>query len=88
MNISRLKCDKRFYHVDDITVIDDSYNASPDSVKSGIDVLCSLPNQGKKIAVLADMMELGDMSEQAHFDTGVAVGSTLTDVLITVSQER
>ena len=38
----------------------------------------------KKIAVLADMMELGDMSEQAHFDTGVAVGSTLTDVLITV----
>ena len=72
------------YHIDDITVIDDSYNASPDSVKSGIDVLCSLPNQGKKIAVLADMMELGDMSEQAHFDTGVAVGSTLTDVLITV----
>ena len=37
-----------------------------------------------KRQVLADMMELGDMSEQAHFDTGVAVGSTLTDVLITV----
>ena len=36
------------YHIDDITVIDDSYNASPDSVKSGIDVLCSLPNQGEK----------------------------------------
>ncbi|MFR1213686.1 MAG: hypothetical protein ACLSCV_01945 [Acutalibacteraceae bacterium] len=35
------------YHVDGITVIDDSYNASPDSV-SGIDVLCRLPNQGKK----------------------------------------
>ncbi len=30
------------------------------------------------------MMELGGMSEQAHFDAGVAVGSTLTDVLITV----
>ena len=72
------------YHVDGITVIDDSYNASPDSVKSGIDILCRLPNQGKKIAVLADMMELGDMSEQAHFDTGVAVGETLTDVIITV----
>ncbi len=72
------------YHANDITVIDDSYNASPDSVKSGVDVLCSLPNKGRKIAVLADMMELGDISEQAHFDTGVAVGQTITDVLITV----
>ncbi len=72
------------HHANGITVIDDSYNASPDSVKSGVDVLCNLRNPGKKIAVLADMMELGELSEQAHFDTGAAVGQTSADILVTV----
>lgn len=72
------------YEISGITWIDDSYNSSPDSVKSGIDVLCSLPNQGKKIAVLADMMELGNISQQAHFDVGAFIAETKTDILITV----
>lgn len=75
---------QRIYESHGITVVDDSYNASPDSVKSGIEVLCSLPNPGKKIAVLADMMELGDFSDQAHFQAGVSVAETKIDVLITV----
>ena len=74
------------HRVKGITVIDDSYNASPDSVKSGVEVLCSIRNRGKKIAVLADMLELGSFSEQAHFETGVAVANTAVDALITVGE--
>lgn len=70
-----------------IKVIDDSYNASPASVKSGIDGLMQLDNPGRKIAVLADILELGDISEQCHYDTGVEVAKEKLQVVVTVGQE-
>ena len=51
-----------------ITVIDDSYNASPDSVISALRILGNY--KSRKIAVLADMLELGDYSEKGHRDVG------------------
>ena len=53
-----------------ITVIDDSYNASPVSMKAGIQVLCDMPAAGRKIAVLADMKELGEGSPDFHREIG------------------
>lgn len=53
-----------------ITVIDDSYNASPVSMKAGIDVLCDMPSEGRRIAVLADMKELGPDSPKYHREIG------------------
>lgn len=53
-----------------ITLIDDSYNASPVSMKAGIDVLRDMPTEGRKIAVLADMKELGPDSPQYHQEIG------------------
>lgn len=53
-----------------ITVIDDSYNASPASMKAGIEVLVSMPGNGRKIAVLADMKELGKEELRAHEEIG------------------
>ncbi len=73
------------YHVNEITVIDDSYNASPDTARSSLQVLSSL-RSGRRIAVLADMLELGDYSEQAHFDVGVAAAKAGVDILITVGK--
>lgn len=70
-----------------IKVIDDSYNASPASVKSGIDVLMQLDNPGRKIAVLGDILELGDISQQCHYDTGVAISSEKLQIVVTVGQE-
>ncbi|HIQ98464.1 MAG TPA: UDP-N-acetylmuramoyl-tripeptide--D-alanyl-D-alanine ligase [Candidatus Scybalocola faecavium] len=70
-----------------IKVIDDTYNASPDSIKSGITVLGILDNPGRKIAVLADVLELGDMSWQCHYDTGCFIAGTHVDEVVTIGQE-
>lgn len=50
----------------DITVILDCYNASPTSMKSALSVLGSMEVSGRKVAVLGDMLELGDMSAELH----------------------
>lgn len=51
-----------------ITLIDDSYNANPDSMKSGIDSLSQL--SGRRVCVLGDMLEMGSESEAMHLDIG------------------
>jgi UDP-N-acetylmuramoyl-tripeptide--D-alanyl-D-alanine ligase len=53
----------------DITVVDDSYNANPDSVCAAIDVLCELP--GPQLLVLGDMGEVGDQGPQFHTEVGL-----------------
>lgn len=72
---------------DGIKVIDDTYNASPDSIKSGISVLVQLDNTGRKIAVLGDVLELGAMSRQCHYDTGKDISTARIDEVITVGTE-
>ncbi len=52
-------------------IIDDTYNASPDSMKASLDVLSDIEVSGKKFAVLGDMFELGENSKQFHYDVGV-----------------
>ncbi len=51
-----------------LTLIDDSYNANPDSVRAAIDVLASLP--GPRLLVLGDMGEVGTQSPQFHHEVG------------------
>ena len=51
-----------------IKVFDGTYNANLDSMKASIDVLAQY--QGRKIAVLADMLELGDKAESEHYGVG------------------
>ena len=49
-------------------VIDDTYNANPDSMKAAIDVLCQF--KGRKIAILGDMAELGRFRKKLHIAVG------------------
>ena len=56
-----------FHHM---TLIDDAYNASPDSMRAALSVLSSMEGKGKKIAVLSDMLELGPDSETYHRQVG------------------
>ena len=78
---------QQIHELDKITVIDDSYNASPDSIKSGIGVLMAVKSTGKKIAVLADMLELGERSAQAHLALGAYAAASGVDAVVTVGRE-
>lgn len=69
------------------TVIRDCYNASPDSMKSGLSVLSLYENCERKVACLADMLELGESSKSSHLAVGELVVETGADVLITVGKE-
>lgn len=53
-----------------VKVINDAYNASPTSMLAAIDVLKKLPGYKRKIAVLGDMLELGDQEETFHYEVG------------------
>lgn len=64
------------------TVIDDSYNANPGSVKAAVDLLTSLP--GKHLLLLGDMAELGESEAAQHADVGSYAAQKGTDRLMAV----
>lgn len=68
-------------------IIDDSYNASPDSMKSGIGVLKELENVSRRIAVLADVKELGEISKQSHYEVGEFIAENSLDCVVTIGEE-
>ena len=63
------------------TVLDDSYNANPQSMQAALNVLGDWPCQGAKIAVLGDMLELGDVSEECHEELGRLAAQRADQVL-------
>lgn len=67
----------------DTTIIDDSYNASPAAVEEALNALESAPTGGRRIAVLADMLELGRYSAEEHRKAGAAA-ATVVDFLVTI----
>ena len=69
---------------DNITIINDCYNASPDSMKSSLDVLNTY-TEGRKVAILGDMYELGTKSSEAHTEIGAYAG-TKSDLLVAVGE--
>lgn len=84
LQFKNLSMRQNVYNLQDITLIDDSYNANPDSMKSALAVLAQIGRGKRKIAVLADMLELGDMAKNLHFEVGAFAASMDVDVLITV----
>ena len=61
----------RFEHIKDkFTIINDCYNANPDSMLAGLKSFNELKSKGKKIAILGDMLELGDSSKEIHQNIG------------------
>ncbi len=67
-----------------ITVIDDTYNASPDSMKGALKVLQKSDCSGRRVAILGEMYELGEHTEQLHYSVGVFVRSCGIDQLIAI----
>lgn len=69
-----------------LTLIDDSYNASPDSMRSALDVLASRNAEGKRAAVLADMLELGNFSREGHTAVGKYAREKGVELLVAVGE--
>ncbi|WP_143319145.1 UDP-N-acetylmuramoyl-tripeptide--D-alanyl-D-alanine ligase [Clostridium sp. HBUAS56010] len=61
---------QQIYEAGGMTIIDDTYNASPVSMKAGLEVLNSITKIRRKIAVLADMKELGPDAPLYHYEIG------------------
>lgn len=62
------------------TLIDDTYNASPDSMKASVSVLSSMEGvKGRRIAALADMLELGEKEREYHYEVGKFIAGTQVD---------
>lgn len=60
----------QFWEANGVRVLDDAYNANADSTIAALETLCDLPLQGRRVAVLGDMEELGVHSEAAHAEVG------------------
>jgi len=70
-------------------IIDDTYNSSPHAAKAALEVMkmIELPEGRRKIAVLGDMLELGERSVAAHREIGFKVAEAGIEALITVGKE-
>lgn len=70
-----------------VTLVDDTYNASPISVRAALDFLAETPVQGsgRRVGVLGDMLELGPDEERLHREVGAHAGQVL-DVLVAVGE--
>lgn len=75
----------RFEKIDfnNLTLIDDTYNANPTSMISALESLASLGIARRKVAILGDMRELGSAYEKGHRDVGLVAAKTV-DFLISV----
>ena len=66
----------------ELTLIDDSYNANLDSMRAGIAALSSIGKGGRKIAVLGEMLELGEDSQSLHEQVGAMIEACGVETLI------
>src|SRR6266513_2281065 len=67
-----------------VQFIDDSYNANPDSMKAALRTLVELDTEGKRIAVLGEMRELGAASARGHLEVGETAAALRVDHLIAI----
>lgn len=61
---------QRVSHAAGMTIIDDCYNAGPESMRAALRVLAGTPTEGRRIAVLGGMLELGDFAPELHAGVG------------------
>ena len=75
---------QNIYEANGVRVIADCYNAAPESMRAAIDTLSALPVEGKRIAVLGDMRELGENSEKMHREIGEYASRAGVDLIYTL----
>ena len=68
-------------------LINDTYNANPRSMELALETLAEIKGKGRAIAVLGDMLELGDFTEEAHRQIGEKVEELSIDLLLTMGEK-
>ena len=71
---------------DGITIIDDSYNASPESMRAAFLALLDVAEGGRTVAVIGEMLEMGDASREAHWELGHHAVRLGIDYLLVVGE--
>lgn len=69
-----------------LNIIDDTYNASPKAAAEAINTLTDLGKRKKKIAVFAEMKDLGELSEEAHKNLGTKIAKSAVNILVTIGK--
>jgi UDP-N-acetylmuramoyl-tripeptide--D-alanyl-D-alanine ligase len=69
-----------------LTLLDDSYNANPESMRAALKVLGDLPTAGRRVAILGDMAELGSASPEMHRALGESVLSSKVDLAVFIGK--
>ncbi|HAH85931.1 MAG TPA: hypothetical protein DCL60_01005 [Armatimonadetes bacterium] len=68
-------------------MLNDAYNANPASMLAALRTLCVLKGAKRRVAVLGDMLELGDYAHKAHMDIGTLIAENSIDILVTVGKQ-
>ncbi|MEI7026746.1 UDP-N-acetylmuramoyl-tripeptide--D-alanyl-D-alanine ligase [Paenibacillus sp. y28] len=69
-----------------LTILNDAYNASPSSMRAALKLLAEMKGYESKVAVLGDMLELGDGEAQFHHDIGSQIDSLTADYVFTYGE--
>lgn len=78
---------QRLCEKEGVRVLEDCYNANPDSMRAALSALAELDKTGAAVAVLGDMLELGSISEQAHYEIGKLAAEKGVQSLILIGEE-
>ncbi len=70
-----------------VTVVEDCYNASPDSMRAALSTLGRWEGASRRIAVLADMLELGEISRMSHIEAGQCAAEQGIDLLLAYGEQ-
>lgn len=89
MNFRQTGMRQNLYPVRDFWILEDCYNAAPESMQAALRVLSQVAESkgGRKIAVLGEMREMGSYSEQGHRTVGEAAAAEQVDLLFTFGAE-
>ncbi len=95
IDVTEMSFDAQIFHISEgrmqiktspsgVKIIDDTYNANPSSMQASLNVLKELKQEGRKIAILGDMLELGSYAEEAHRGIGRNIKKNEINCLITI----
>jgi UDP-N-acetylmuramoyl-tripeptide--D-alanyl-D-alanine ligase len=85
-NYSNTGSRQKIIEIENIRIIDDSYNAAPESMLAAIEALALIAGDQRKIAVLGCMLELGEFSHELHLEIGMAAAKNGVSKLLLIGE--